>query len=230
MANRLEPGYVLPNQKIPKIIGMCNIVFGIGLVLVGLGFAGLVWLIPDVLDSRGGAMTTITSNKVTIGLKPRMPRVDELVHIAFWIEVSLGILLNVAMIVAGVGLVFMKNWARKLAIWVAALKIVRLLAVTLIMMIVFVPEEMRRSQAEESNSQVVVSTSANGASQFVAVSASSSARVVALFQMTATGGEFVLGSIYPVLVLILLTRLSVWAACVAERQPRKLAKPAAPAE
>jgi hypothetical protein len=225
MVSRLEPGYVLPNQKVPKMIGMLNIVFGVGLLLAGLGFAGLVWLIPNVMDSTGGTMTTVSSNKVVIGLKPRVPRIDELVHIVFWIEVSLGMLLNAAMIVAGVGLIHLKNWARKLAIWVAALKLVRLLAMTLITMMVFIPDEMQKSQAEDSNSPFVVTTT-NGAGKGVTVAASGSARVVAAIEMTAAAGQFVLGSIYPVVVLILLTRLPVWAACVAERQPRKLAKPA----
>ena len=248
ISNRLEPGYVLPNQKIPKILGMLNITFGVGLVLVALGFAGFVWLFPGVLDAGIGPQATISPNNVKIGInsktsttgqvrsvetlalagvvspKPHATAIGRR-QIVFWVEVSLAILLNLAMIVSGFGLIHLKNWARKLAIWVAGLKIARMLALALITIFLFIPEEMR-ANVRGDGAPIVINNSPRGTKSQTSLNVQSPAGLIAVFETTEAAGEFVVGSIYPVIVLILLTRISVWAACIAaERQRQAGAKP-----
>jgi hypothetical protein len=228
MSNRLEPGYVLPNQKIPKILGMLNITFGVGLLLVALAFVGFVWLFPSVLDVGTGPQATITSNAVKIGMNPRQATPIAWRHVVFWIEVSLAIVLNLAMIVSGFGLIQLKNRARKLAIWVAGLKLVRLLGMAFITIFFYIPEEMRANETGPSP-PIVVNTPTSGSRSQTTLNVQSAAGLTAVMETTAAAGELLIGSIYPVLVLILLTRISVWAACIAaERQRGAGPKPVMP--
>ena len=57
----------------------------------------------------------------------------------FGIDLASNLILNLLMFIAGIGLIRVKEWGRTLGVWVAALKIVRLLALTASMIVVVVP-------------------------------------------------------------------------------------------
>ena len=56
-----------------------------------------------------------------------------------WIDVLTSLVLNSLMIVAGVGLIRFREWGRRLALWVAGLKIARLVIVNGVYVLVAVP-------------------------------------------------------------------------------------------
>src|SRR6202040_3864502 len=60
-----------------------------------------------------------------------------------WADLATGPVLNLLMLASGVGLTQLRVWARKMALWVAVLKIVRILALTLIFTLVIVPQASR---------------------------------------------------------------------------------------
>lgn len=63
------------------------------------------------------------------------------------VDGSTGLFLNLLMFISGVGLLLSKEWARKLAIWTAGLKIGRLLILQAINMVVIIPIQMKGTQA-----------------------------------------------------------------------------------
>ncbi len=62
------------------------------------------------------------------------------------VDGSTGLFFNLLMFISGVGLLFRKEWARKLAIWTAGLKIVRLVSLQSVNMVVIIPIRMKLMQ------------------------------------------------------------------------------------
>ncbi len=56
-----------------------------------------------------------------------------------WADVVTGAILNLLMLASGIGLIQIQEWARKMAVWVAFLKIVRLVALAVFLFVVVVP-------------------------------------------------------------------------------------------
>src|SRR5262249_19252553 len=56
-----------------------------------------------------------------------------------WAEVLSGLVLNVLMLVSGIGLLHWRPWARTLAVWTAVLKVVRLVALYSFFIVALVP-------------------------------------------------------------------------------------------
>jgi hypothetical protein len=114
---------------------------------------------------------------------------------------------NVLMLISGVGLIRLREWGRKLAVWVAALKIVRLIVLYGIFIMVMVPifvklildmfEEMAQSLPPGAGRPPIAGMTTMFGTMF-------SVSAVAVM---------ILGSIYPGIVLWLLTRPGVKAAC-----------------
>ena len=66
--------------------------------------------------------------------------------VIYTLDIASAVALNILMIVAGSGLMGLKEWARRLAITVAQLKIVRWIALVLTSMIVVVPMTLEKTQ------------------------------------------------------------------------------------
>jgi Zn-dependent membrane protease YugP len=157
---------------------------------------------PDVSAIMGGAMG-IASN----------PRI-----VAYtYVEAAAGILLNVLMLIAGVGLVRMSDWGRRLALGVAWLKILRWIAIMVFTLVVIVPITSEASQKILQEIDKTAKSKAGGGgspiplaffSQFTAILTAVVAVASALF-----------GSIYPALSLWFLTRPATRAACLARAMP-----------
>ncbi|MDR3635259.1 MAG: hypothetical protein P4L84_15755 [Isosphaeraceae bacterium] len=69
----------------------------------------------------------------------RVNRGTQRLAVYLWIDVLTGPLLNLLMLIAGVGLVRLKTWGLRLGIWVAALKAARLLALGLFLVAFVLP-------------------------------------------------------------------------------------------
>jgi hypothetical protein len=62
------------------------------------------------------------------------------------VDGSTGLFLNLLMFISGIGLLFCKEWARKLALWTAGLKIFRLVLLQAVNMIAIIPIQMKGTQ------------------------------------------------------------------------------------
>jgi hypothetical protein len=121
-----------------------------------------------------------------------------------------GSVLNLLMLISGVGLVALKEWARRLALWVASLKILRLAALYGYFAVAVAPvvAQQFREMMEEMSKAQPPGQKGFGPDQL--------AQVTTTIGMVMTGtaiAMIVLGSIYPLVQLVLLTRPGVRAAC-----------------
>jgi hypothetical protein len=122
-----------------------------------------------------------------------------------------GVLLNAFMLISGIGLFAAKNWARKLALWIAGFKIVRLVLLYGYAIVVVVPlfAAQLGEMMEKTVSSVPQRPGAPLPPQF--------GQTVAMFYGIALSASAVMmilgGAIYPIIVLWVLTRPKVKAAC-----------------
>jgi hypothetical protein len=114
-----------------------------------------------------------------------------------------GLILNVLMVIAGLGLMSHQSWGRKLALWVAALKIIRLpiLYGYFIKVIVPILEDGFAEMFKEMAESMPPTPGGPGPQQMQAMGTT-----IGILMRVFAIGMIVLGAIYPVIVLIALTR------------------------
>jgi hypothetical protein len=129
-------------------------------------------------------------------------------------DVVSSLILNILLLVSGIGLVRYAEWGRRLGLWIAAIKIVRLVVIYGFFIVVVVP---RVTKAITSIFQEMV--------QEMAKAAPPGQRIPGPAEMAQMGtslgimytvlaiGMVIFGVIYPIIVLILLSRPRVKAAC-----------------
>src|SRR5581483_6976284 len=150
---------------------------------------------------------------------PQMPDMSKFARdvqfqVYFIVDMASGFLLNIAMIVAGAGLCGLREWGRVAALWVAGLKIVRLVAVYGFFALAVVPGMVQqitatfREMFDEMAKAGPPGQKMPGAAELAQMS-------TAMGVMMTAGAivMVVLGVIYPAIVLIVLTRPRVKAAC-----------------
>jgi len=124
------------------------------------------------------------------------------------IDGSTGLLFNLIMFVTGVGLLLRKEWARKLAIWTAALKIVRLLILQSINMVYIIPIQAKSMQ--EMFKQMDVGGQGQGPDM------SQMASMQGGMMMAWAVVMLIAGCVYPALSIWFLSRPGVQATCQLE--------------
>jgi len=126
-----------------------------------------------------------------------------------WSDLISGLLLNVAMLISGIVLVQLKESGRKLALWTFGLKVVRLCALAVLMIIVVIPITSRMT------SEMMAGITKGGAGTSpTAVFGDMAKLQAALGSVQAVLGA-VFGSIWPIVGMVLLTRPGTRAACQA---------------
>ncbi|AGA26153.1 hypothetical protein [Singulisphaera acidiphila] len=139
----------------------------------------------------------------------------------FWADFATAPVLNLLMLASGIGLTQLRIWARKMAIWVALLKIVRILALTFFFTIVVVPQARRAIDgvAHTELGKVII-MKANAAQikastgpPAVIYTAEDFALWMATMAYFCAVFGMILCLIYPAISLVILTRPSVKAAC-----------------
>jgi hypothetical protein len=131
-----------------------------------------------------------------------------------------GLLLNVLLVISGIGLINFKDWGRRLGIWVAALKIVRLIALYSYFIVVVVPRISKAlaTMFKDMGDQIANAAPAGQPAPNVAEFEQMGAMMGVMY--TAQGiAMIILGVIYPIIVLILLSRPRVKAACTFAATP-----------
>jgi hypothetical protein len=135
-----------------------------------------------------------------------------------WVEVVTGLLLNVLLIVSGIGLVRRKTWGLNLGIWTGAAKIVRLLLVYSYFAVAVVPP-MAQKTGEMAAKMVVQQQQAMGKKAPANLEPSLLIRIYSITYSVTAVAMILLGSIYPAILLFLLTRPGARAACDEQAPP-----------
>jgi hypothetical protein len=137
-------------------------------------------------------------------------------HIA---EVSAGMLLNLLMIISGAGLVALAEWARRLAIGVAWLKILRWAAMIVVTMGFILPITAERTQ--KAFTQIATQMKAQSGGKAVVGPIGSVGHYMAIFGAVASVFTAVLASVYPAISIWCLTRPPARAACFKPAKPKE---------
>jgi hypothetical protein len=142
---------------------------------------------------------------------------DKRVAIYFWLEVTAGIVLNVLMIIAGAGLLALRDWARRMGVWVASLKIVRWVAMTAVTLVLIVPIMLEKTRPIFT--KVEAQIAAKAGPRPAPFSMSGLAQFTAIMSAVMTVVSAVVASVYPALSIWYLTRPRARAACLAHAPP-----------
>jgi hypothetical protein len=131
------------------------------------------------------------------------------------VDVVTGLILNILMVVSGIGLVSYKAWGRRLGLWVAACKIVRLVIVYGFFILVVVPNLSKAltEMFQEMFAQMAQAAPPGGPRIPGQAELAQMGTVFGTMYSGMAIGMIVLGVVYPVLVLIFLSRPHVKAAC-----------------
>jgi hypothetical protein len=259
MAETASSGYVVPQPRIPKVIGILNITFGAGLLMCGLCMGVYVAVLPTMMK----AMTQVTKQaeeqqraqvKTQLGTLEEEEKAakteEERIELArkkqeledslkrptlaptmdmdkmglnnprlvgyMWAEVATGLVMNVALLVSGILLVRFKPSGLRLGLWVAGLKIVRLLLLYSFFIVAIVPwysRKMAEFAVDMIQQQAPLGRPKGGAPPVDML-----IRTYTI-TYTATGvAVIVAGSIYPLVCLWLLSRPGARAACLGAKK------------
>jgi hypothetical protein len=133
-----------------------------------------------------------------------------------WVDTVSGPALNLLMVVSGVGLLLLSRWGRSMAVLVAALKLLRLLGVSILLAVAAVPAVATTTgKLVRTDVGKAVVKGASGASALPSVQLDPDefVRIVAALGYGYALMSFGLGAIYPLIVLIVLRRPGAVAAC-----------------
>jgi hypothetical protein len=132
-------------------------------------------------------------------------------------ELAAGILLNVFMIISGVGLMALAEWGRRMAIWVDWLKIARWVAMTVVTMVLILPITLETTRkAIQLQFQAQAKMKAGGKAAPMLIASGQMSRVMAIASAVAIVFQAAVASVYPALSLWFLTRAPARAACFKE--------------
>ena len=126
-------------------------------------------------------------------------------------DILSGLLLNVFLLISGAGLVGMREWGRKLAVWIAAIKIGRLFLLT-IYSIIFVAPVMAKQMTEALQQMLSQMPPGRGGAPPPQMG-SELATIYGTMMTVSAAAMLVFGSIYPGILLWALTRPAAKDAC-----------------
>lgn len=129
-------------------------------------------------------------------------------------EMSAGIVLNVIMIVSGVGLVALAEWARRLAIVTAWLKIARWTAMTVATIFVILPITTEAMQPLNRSIQAQT-TGRPGGPPSPSMVIANLTQISVVISVVSSIGTALVASVYPACLVWFLTRPPARAACMA---------------
>ncbi len=142
---------------------------------------------------------------------------DRRIQIYTYTESATGIVLNVCLIVAGCGLLALAEWARRMAIAIAWLKLARWAVIVGVTMLLIIPITTEKMNKMFTNiGKQATGKSGRAGSPFPATSLAQMSAVVSAVTSVATA---VIASIYPVCLIWFLTRPRARAACLAASKP-----------
>jgi hypothetical protein len=130
------------------------------------------------------------------------------------VDMASAFVLNILMVISGIALLRLKEWGRATAIWVAAVKIVRLVGLYTYEALVVVPVMVKGFNDMFQEMLDEMARAAPPGQRMPAAGEMAQLGTVMGVMMTASIiGMVIFGVIYPIIVLIALTRARVKAAC-----------------
>jgi hypothetical protein len=138
----------------------------------------------------------------------------------YWVEIVTGIVLNVLLLVSGIGLLKFRGWGRVLGVRTGWLKILRLVVLYSYFSIAVVPE-MARKMADMAGTMISQQAKATGGRGFGPAEINMLAKVYAITYSAYSVGMILVGVIYPALMIWYLTRPGVVAACRVPPSPAR---------
>jgi hypothetical protein len=258
MATKEEGKWVVPNPQTPKTFGILNIVFGVLLLLWGLGSLVITIYsnsfsksmlanvdatiqtkkaereaqIKEIVKEEAVAKTAeekaeLKSRRENLEKVPSfdMNAMQELnilsdrrVLMYTYIETAAGLVLNTLMIISGIGLLLLHEWARKLALGVCWIKLLRLVVMLVVTFVLIVPVTTQRQQKffESMNAQVAAQS---GGARTAAIPVTPMLQMGAILSAVLTVFFALFAAVYPVLELWFLTRDRTLAAFLAKSKP-----------
>jgi hypothetical protein len=249
-----EKAFVAPNHRIPRVIGILNIVFAANLMVCGLCSGFYVALMPRYLkaveamqaNAQPGTAVPAKDASATPGgpAGPKGPMVQpvqntivmngpELQSMGFtdprlrafcWVESLSGIALNLIMLAAGIGLVSRRRWAPGLGVATAGAKVVRLVALYSFFALAIVPD-FARAQARIFLEVIQKQQAQQGGTMPAAFTFEMLTKTNMIMYTVPAVGMILFGSIYPLVSIWLLTRPGVRAACADRKAPTEPDEP-----
>jgi hypothetical protein len=259
------PGpYVAPNHRIPRVLGILNIVFAANIMVCGL-CSGLTFVFGPSLARS----TQDMQKKLTEGLKARrLAEIEELKDkekaakteaeiqelrerravlqaqanqvvvmppdmstmgltdpnvVAFaWVDLLTNLLLNVLMLVAGIGLVARRRWSPRLGVATASAKVVRLVLLYGFFALAIVPGLSRRMG--QATAAMYAQQGGGGMPSF-ATSIEFLTKTIMIEYSAFAAAMIVFGVIYPAASIWLLTRPGVREACAGGKPEMEPSEP-----
>jgi hypothetical protein len=190
-------------------------------------------LIDDLRNQESGAATPAEKNrlrKARLELESRPSDLASKVDFTainrdlpwlsryLWADLLSGTVLNVLLIVSGIGLIRLKQWGRRLGVWVAATKLVRLVALCALLTAIVVPSLSRvlgqfaRTDVGEAYVRQAVELGSPAGST-LQLSASEIVEIIRALGYGYALMSLGLGAIFPAVSLLVLTRPGARLAC-----------------
>lgn len=251
---------VVPNPRIPKVLGILNIVFSSGLLICGLCTFGYYASIP-VMSKAVNRIQEEAQAKEDAGTAAELKRLAEEEEAAetdaekaavreerkqvenrpkvflggqmdlkaagfnnqAWkryvvVEFATGLTLNLLLLASGIGLVQMRRWGLVLGLWVAALKLLRLVLLYGYLATVLAPH-FSQTLAKAQMQLIVQQQVAMGKPLPPNLSVHELGRVYVMVFTSLAVAIIAIGSIYPIISLWLLSRPAARAACSTAAKP-----------
>ncbi len=209
----------------PRTFGILNIVFGCILLLGGLCCGGYTMS----LSAAGPAMAR-QQQQMRQQLRqkgqpaPPMPNFNKMnmfqdrrVTIYSVVDLVSGIVLNLIMIISGVGLLSYKEWARKTAVGLAGVKVLRLIALETYCIFVVAP--VVANGMADMLTDMMKQMQQQGMPAGPVPQAAELARVYSIMIIAYSAVMLILGIIYPLIMFFVLRRPAAKSSC-ASRSPQ----------
>jgi hypothetical protein len=137
---------------------------------------------------------------------------DPVIARSMWVSLVTGLTLNALMLAGGIGLISLAEWGRKLTLWVAALKIARLSLLLIFSIVIAIPRSNQQQMAQFREIEAQQKAAAGGRAVASPINMSEMAKVSIATTYATTIGYYLVAPIFPVALLILLSRKRVRAA------------------
>ena len=176
-------------------------------------------------DERAAVESRVEVDMSSFEDLQNMSRLQRATRLAIFqiFDISTAVVLNVLMIVSGGGLMALAEWARRLAIWVARLKILRWIAMIVGTMVWIVPMTLDRT--EKAVAALEMQIKASGAGQSSVLSLTQFMRYSVMGGAVVMVFSAVVASVYPAMMWWYLSRPAARAACLKKRPQPDLTEP-----
>jgi hypothetical protein len=176
----------------------------------------------EIKIEREAVKTRPTKPMITVDMSSSFKPASDPVYLRYEIANTVsGLLLNIALLVAGIGLIRLRESARQVTVWTCVLKIIRAIVLGAAAIIYVVPLMSRAAdeQMQKMGAQIQAAQP-NRAGPPVQQQLSVMSKYMAIGYAAMYIAMFGISAAYVAVILIVLTRPRVKAACIAASKPQ----------